>query len=91
MNLQDYLDLVDWTGRCVRRGKPVTIEATAPKLLTLLGADKNEWLPNVTQMQARYEAVMGAPEAMKAREKSRGGQFYRGYRHALRLYRRLAA
>ena len=42
-------------------------------------------------MQARYEAVMGAPEALKAHAKSRGGQFYRGYRHALRLYRRLAA
>ena len=30
---------------------------------------------------------MGAPEKMKAHAQSRGGRFYRGYRHALRLYR----
>ena len=90
-NLQDYLDLVDWTGRCVRHGKPGAIDPRTPRLLDELAIDKAEWLPNVTAMQARYELVMGAPEKMKALAQSRGGHFYRGYRHALRLYRRIAA
>lgn len=90
-NLQDYLDLVDWTGRCVRDDKRGAIDPRTPKLLTVLGIAEGEWLPNVTAIQARYEVVMGAPEKMKAHAQSRGGRFYRGYRHALRLYRRLAA
>ncbi|MFT4582340.1 MAG: REP element-mobilizing transposase RayT [Gammaproteobacteria bacterium] len=90
-NLHDYLDLVDWTSRCIRDDKPGAINPRTPKLLAVLGIAEGEWLPNVTMMQARYEVVMGAPEKMKAHAQSRGGRFYRGYRHALRLYRRLAA
>lgn len=90
-NLQDYLSLVDWTGRCVRNDKRGAIDTQTPTLLGALGIANNEWLPNVTAMQARYEVVMGAPEKMKALAESRGGRFYRGYRHALRLYQRLAA
>ena len=90
-NLQDYLDLVDWTGRCIRDDKRGAIVPGTPKLLASLGIAEGEWLPTVTTMQARYELVMGAPEKMKAHALSRGGRFYRGYRHALRLYRRLAA
>ena len=90
-NLQDYLDLVDSTGRCVRDDKRGAIDTQRPRILRALGITNNEWLPNVTAMQARYEVVMGAPEKMKALAESRGGRFYRGYRHALRLYRRIAA
>ncbi|MFT4562053.1 MAG: REP element-mobilizing transposase RayT [Gammaproteobacteria bacterium] len=90
-NGQDYLDLVDWTGRCIRDDKRRAIDPRTPKLLAVLGIAEGEWLPNVTTMQARYEVVMGAPEKMKAHALSRGGRFYRGYRHALRLYPHLAA
>jgi hypothetical protein len=90
-NLQDYVALVDWTGRYLRNDKPGSIDPRRPELLAVLGIAEGEWLPNVTAMQARYELVMGAPEKMKAHAQSRGGRFYRGYRHALRLYRHLAA
>ena len=91
LNLQDYLNLVDWTGRCIRNDNRGAIDPRTPKLMAVLGIAEGEWLPTVTTMQARYEVVMGAPEKMKAHAQSRGGRFYRGYRHALRLYRRLAA
>ncbi|MFT4563413.1 MAG: hypothetical protein ACI9BW_003167 [Gammaproteobacteria bacterium] len=90
-NLQDYLRLVDWTGRCVRQGKRGAVDEDSPLILIQLGIAVDEWLPTVTQMQARYELVMGSPERMKAHAESRGGHFYRGYRHALNFYRRLAA
>ena len=90
-NLQDYLQLVDWTARCIRQDKRGSIDDTAPPLLTELGIATHEWLPTVTEMQDRYELVMGSPEKMKAHAESRGGCFYRGYRHALRFYRRSAA
>jgi len=90
-NLQDYLHLLDWTGRGVREGKRGVIDSRLPRLLTQLGISNDEWLPTVTQMQSRFESVMGSPEKMKAHAESRGGRFYRGYRHAVRLYQRLAA
>ena len=85
-NLQDYLPLVDWTGRSVGQDKRGTIDEHLPSILTQLGISVNEWLPTVTHMQARYELVMGSPEKMKAHAESRGGRFYRGYRHALNFY-----
>ena len=88
-NLQDYLHLVDWTGRCVRDDKRRKINESVPAILTRLGISEDEWLPTVTTMQARFEAVMGAPQKMKAHAQARGGCFYRGYRHALKLYRQL--
>ena len=90
-NLQDYLHLGDWSGRCVRDDKRGTIDESSTTILTELGIALDEWLPTVTAMQARYESVMGSPEKMKAHAESRGGSFYRGYSQALRFYRRLAA
>ncbi len=90
-NLQDYLALVDWTGRCVRPDKRGAIDPVTPTILIQLGIAHDEWLPTVTTMQSRFELVMGSPEKMKVHAEARGGHFYRGYRHALRFYRRIAA
>ncbi len=90
-NAQDYLQLIDWTGHCVRQDKRGSIDDTVAGILTQLNIATDEWLPTVTKMQQRYELVMGSPESMKAHAESRGGCFYRGYRHALNFYRRNAA
>ncbi|MGR8947702.1 MAG: transposase [Gammaproteobacteria bacterium] len=90
-NLQDYFHLLDWTGRCIVECKRGSIPEKSPPILLQLGIVTDEWLPTVTSMQTRYETVMGAPEKMKAHAESRGGSFYRGYRPAMRFYRRLAA
>ncbi|MGR8948220.1 MAG: hypothetical protein ACU84Q_09255 [Gammaproteobacteria bacterium] len=88
-NRQDYLQLVDWAGGVIRRDKRGSID-DAPPLLAQLGIANNDRLPIVTEIQGRYELVMGSPEKMKAHAESRGGCFYRGYRHALSFYRRVA-
>lgn len=85
--LQDYLKLVDWSGRCVREDKRGALNTSSPPILRQLGIVIEEWLPTVTMMQARYEMVMGSPDKMKAHAESRGGLFYRGYRQAQRFYR----
>ena len=90
-HLQDYLALVDWTGRYVRADKRGVIDPSTPRILVTLGIDTDEWLPNVTEMQSRYELVMGAPDKMKLHAEARGRHFYRGVRYAARLYRRMVA
>ena len=90
-NLQDYLDLVDRTGRCVGYDERGSIDEDSPQILIQLGIAVDKWLPTVTERQARYELVMGSPEKTKTHAESRGGRFYRDYRHALRFYPQLAA
>lgn len=89
-NLQDYFELVDWTGRCVRRDKRGSIPEKTPTLLNQLGIDSNEWLPTVTALQQRYELVMGSPQRMRQFAQAQGKHFHWGYRHAQKLYRRVS-
>ena len=86
-NLQDYFELVDWTGRCVRIDKRGAISSKTPRLLAQLGIDVGEWLPTVSELQVRYELVMGSPRRMSQFAQSQGKHFHRGYRHAQRYYR----
>ncbi len=44
-NLQDYLDLVDVSGRCLREDKRGAIDGNIPPILQTLGINPNEWLP----------------------------------------------
>jgi len=89
--LQDYLDLVDTTGRCIREDKGGVIDSETPQLLQQLEVVYDEWLSRVTQLQVRFESVMGSPGRMKAQAEVRGGYFYRGYCDAQRFYLRWVA
>ena len=42
-HLKDYIELVDWTGRIVRKGKRGFIAATEPKILKSLKLTATEW------------------------------------------------
>ena len=86
-NLHDYLELVDWTGRCLRMGKRGAISDSSPSLLLKLGIDAHEWLPTVVELQARYELVMGSPSRMQQFAQMQHKHFHWGYRYARRLYR----
>jgi REP element-mobilizing transposase RayT len=48
---QDYLQLVDWTGRIVRGDKRGHIEGNLPPILTRLQLDLQQWQLNVTQFE----------------------------------------
>ena len=42
-NLKNYIELVDWTGRIVKRGKRGFIASSEPKLLSTLALTPTEW------------------------------------------------
>ncbi|MGF1757126.1 hypothetical protein L4D76_04065 [Photobacterium sagamiensis] len=49
MRLMDYLELVDWTGRQLRKGKTRYIESHTPPILQRLNFEQQNWLKACTQ------------------------------------------
>ncbi len=45
-SLSDYLQLVDYTGRIIRKGKRGAIDNDLPPILSRLGISSSEWLQN---------------------------------------------
>ncbi|MBI2799192.1 MAG: hypothetical protein HYX63_16485, partial [Gammaproteobacteria bacterium] len=87
-NLQDYLELVDTSGRVVRAGKRGAIPAQVPRLLTVLGLAPDEWFKTVTQWQARFELFIGAPHRLRQIAATRGWRWVHGLAAGRRLYAR---
>ncbi|WP_328186057.1 hypothetical protein [Marinobacter sp. OP 3.4] len=55
-SLNDYLELVDYTGRIIRPNKRGHIPENQPPILTRLGLTTEEWLVEATEFEDRYQA-----------------------------------
>ena len=64
MSVQDYLELVDWTGRQVRADKPGAIPAQLAPILERLGIAQRHWLPVVQNFGRHFHRVAGAPQSV---------------------------
>ena len=53
-SFNEYLTLVDWTGRSIRDDKRGAIRQTLPPILQRLTIEKEQWLINSTQFEAQY-------------------------------------
>ena len=58
-NLQDYLELVDFTGRAIHTGKRGIIAAQLPPILHRLDLDQRDWLARATQFETHYRHPFG--------------------------------
>jgi putative transposase len=88
-NLQDYLDLLDTSGRSVHPRKRGSIPNATPRLLTSLGLAPGEWLKSVAELHARFRLFIGAPHRLSALAEKRGWRWIRGQTAARRLYGRV--
>ena len=89
-NLQDYLDLLDTTGRVVHPKKRGAIPDVTPRLLATLGIEPGEWMRSVEALHARFRLFIGAAHRLSSLAEKRGWRWIRGQSAARRLYRRLA-
>ena len=62
--LEDYIQLVDLTGRCIRQDKRGYIEETQPKILTRLNISAENWLILTTQFRQCFHGAIGGVEAL---------------------------
>ena len=59
MTLDDYLKLVDWTGRQIRKGKTGHVPADCAPILNRLQCDAETWLDFVKNFRKRFHNEAG--------------------------------
>ncbi len=64
-HFDDYLALVDWTGRALRQDKRGAIPNTLPPILDRLSIDADSWLKNVKGFSGGAKAI-GAQDKIKS-------------------------
>lgn len=84
--LEDYCQLVDWTGRAIIDGKRGSIPADIPPILTRLSVDPAQWVKTVQQFQRRYPNMAGNLEKLQAMCKQLGLRWMHGVAESRLLY-----
>jgi REP element-mobilizing transposase RayT len=77
MTALEYLELVEWTGRQVVRGKS-QIPASLPPLLARLGIAADDWLPLAQNFGKLFHRVAGAPCSLARLSQQTSHRYRRG-------------
>jgi hypothetical protein len=64
--LNDYLQLVDWTGRAILENKRGFIPQHAPPILDRLQLETKPWLYMAQHFESRFKGLVGASQKLKA-------------------------
>ncbi|WP_024326095.1 transposase [Thioalkalivibrio sp. AKL19] len=88
---EDYLELVDATGRVVREDKRGFIDGETPPLLERLGIDPDQFIRTSSHMLRQFGSVIGTPARITARRDARQTRYLRGIAAARKLFPHRAA
>ncbi|MCH9027723.1 MAG: transposase, partial [Proteobacteria bacterium] len=80
---QDYLALVEWTGREWRPGKRGRIDPDLPLILERLNTDQETWLKDLRRMNSWHGRALGSLEALQAYCEHLGQRWMHGLQHHL--------
>ena len=58
--LTDYLELVDYTGRQIKKGKTGDIDLRLPNILLRLGIEPEAWVHTCMHFETKFKAFVGA-------------------------------
>lgn len=86
---EDYLELVDWTGRAVHPAKKGYIAAVQPKILERIGGDGAAFIAFATRFLKEFGSAVGTPSALIGLCARRQIKYLRGIRTARRMFGRL--
>jgi hypothetical protein len=65
MKLSDYLELVDSTGRVLRKDKRGAISAGAEKILDRLNVDEEQWLEMTSNFEGCFSSFVGGESSLR--------------------------
>ena len=86
--LEDYLELVDWTGRALRADKRGSIRADLPPILQRLSIDAEAWQLAMRPRGNVFGRAIGSLSHLRIHAKTLGQSWVRGLRKAQQLYGR---
>ncbi len=72
--LQDYLELVDWTGRHIRNDKRGIIAEPMPPILERLNIDADHWIYNTQHFESQFKSLVGTVQSIKTKFQQFGYQ-----------------
>ena len=78
ISLDDYLELLDWSGRQVRSDKRGAIPGHLAPILERLEINSNFWIELVTKFDSYFGHVVGKAAQVVDRAKQAGRAYYRG-------------
>jgi hypothetical protein len=86
MSLSDYLHILDWTGRQVRRGKRGAIPNNLASILKRIGVSDESWLDTVTNFGRWFHRAAGRVSLL-AKEATRAGKrWFQGIGHCQQAF-----
>jgi hypothetical protein len=86
MSLEEYLQLVDWTGRQVRSDKPGAIPETLQPILDRLRLPSEHWLELTTRFTELFGRIAGRSELVIAAAKTAGKRWFQGVRTCATMF-----
>lgn len=88
---EDYLELVETTGRCLHPGKRGKIAGPVPKLLQRLEIDPERFIDCTTNLLRRFGSAVGAPARLTELCAARQVRYLRGMGAAREAFEKKAA
>ena len=85
-SLEDYLELTDWTGRCVRPDKRGSIPADTPKILHKIGIDEDTWSETVKGFSSEFHCFVGPEDKLQALCQKQAKKWIRGIQLCRKLF-----
>jgi hypothetical protein len=86
MSLDEYLKLLDWTGRRLRSDKRGAIPAELAPILERLRINGSAWLESVDQFEKRFGRIVASAARLADRAADAGLRWFRGVRAAAQTF-----
>ncbi|MGL6158949.1 transposase [Microbulbifer sp.] len=86
LRLEDYLALVDWTGRALREDKRGTISDRLPPILERLQIDPRSWLYLSRNFESRFRSLVGSAQSLRTACEQLGKRWAQGVRECERFF-----
>jgi REP element-mobilizing transposase RayT len=78
--LSDYLELVEWTGKCVVPGKRGAFAEGMPSIIERLGFDEESWLAAISGFDRRFRDFVGGSDSLRRVREHSARRWIRGSR-----------
>jgi REP element-mobilizing transposase RayT len=89
MGFADYLELLEWTGKCLAEGKRGVLPESARPVLEQMELDVDNWVGTVERYGSLYWRVAGKVENLKKRAREMGRQWLAGQRKSRGVFKRV--